>query len=135
MGTIFVARSKALSQWGYDVGLSKHIYKVGYTDEPVKDVVAAGFAGETDWTLVKKQDDVESTSEADILARLANKVKLIDPRLNPRIKDEPGIYKVVPTQVENHIMVANALAGEPEIKHIKVTPADIASYLIAGGLG
>ena len=135
MGTIFVARSKALSQWGYDVGLSKHIYKVGYTDEPVKDVVAAGFAGEADWILVKKQDGVEGVTEAEILARIANKVKLVDPKLNPRIKDEPGIFKVVPTKVENHMMVANALAGEPEIKELKIKPADIASYLIAGGLG
>jgi hypothetical protein len=135
VGTIFVARSKALSQWGYDVGLSKHIYKVGYTDEPVKNVVAAGFAGETDWLLVKKQDDVAGVTEEEILARIANKVKLVDPRLNPRIKDEPGIYKVVPTQVENHIMIAKALADEPGIKDIKVKPADIADYLITGGLG
>jgi hypothetical protein len=135
VGTIFVARSKALSQWGYDVGLSKHIYKVGYTDAPVKDVVAAGFAGVADWSLVKKQDNIEGVTEQEILARVAIKVKLVDPRLNPRIKDEPGIFKVVPTQVENYIMIAKALADEPGIKEIKVKPVDIADYLIAGGLG
>jgi hypothetical protein len=135
VGTIYVARSKALSQWGYDVGLSKHLYKVGYTEEPVKDVVAAGWAGETDWELVKKQDDVEGASEDEIIARLAGKLKMIDPRLNPRIKDANGIFKVVPAQVENHILVTKALAGEPELKELKIKPADIASYLIAGGLG
>ncbi len=135
MGTIFVARSKAISQWGYDVGLSKHIYKVGYTDQPVKDVVAAGWAGESDWVLVKKQDDVDGTSEEEILARLANKVKMIDPRLNPRIKDAAGIVKVIPTQVENYMLVGRALAGEPEIKDLKIKHPEIAAYLIAGGLG
>ena len=135
MGTIYVAHSKALSKWGYDVGLSKHIYKVGYTVDPVKDVVAAGWAGETDWVLVKKQDDVEATNEDEIIGRLAGKQKMIDPRLNPRIKDAMGIFRIVPTAVENHILVTRALADEPEIKELKIKPADIAAYLIAGALG
>ncbi len=135
MGTIYVARSKALSQWGYDVGLSKHIYKIGYTEQPVKDVVAAGWAGEKDWLLVKKQDDVEDASEEEIIARLAVKLKMIDPRLNPRIKDTMGIFKIVPSQVENHLLVARALAGEPEPKDLKIKPIDIAAYMISGGLG
>lgn len=135
MGTIFVARSKALSQWGYDVGLSKHIYKVGYTEEPIKDIIAAGWAGETDWALVKKQDGVEGANEDDIIARLAGgKAKMVDPRLNPRIKDTMGIFKVTPTQVENHLLISRALADEAQLKDIKITPADIADYLIAGGL-
>jgi len=135
VGTIFVARSKALSQWGYDVGLSKHIYKVGYTEEPVKDVVAAGWAGETDWVLVMKQDGIEGASEVEIIGRLAGKQKMIDPRLNPRIKDANGIFRVAPTAVENHILVTRALADEPEIKELKIKSADIAAYLIAGALG
>ena len=135
MGTIYVARSKALSQWGYDVGLSKNIFKVGYTEDPIKDVIAAGFAGETDWVLVKKQDDVEGASEDEIIARLAAKVKLIDPRLNPRIKDATGIFKVLPSQVENHLLISRALADEPELTDLKINPIDIAAYLIAGGRG
>ena len=135
MGTIYVARSKTLSQWGYDVGQSKHIYKVGYTEEPVKDVVAAGWAGATDWVLVKKRDDVEGHSEDEIIARLAGRAKMIDPKLNPRIKDALGIFKVVPMQVENNLLVARALAGEGELKTAKIGHAEIADYLIAGGLG
>jgi hypothetical protein len=135
VGTIYVARSKALSQWGYDVGLSKNIFKVGYTEEPIKDVIAAGFAGETDWVLVKKQDDVDGTTEDEVIARLAARVKMIDPRLNPRIKDTAGIFKVLPSQVENHLLVSRALADEPELKDLKIKPIDIAAYLIAGGLG
>ena len=135
MATIYVARSKTLSDWGYDVGLSKHIYKVGLTDEPIKEIVAAGWAGATDWLLVKKQDGVEGATEDEILERLARKQKMIEPRLYPRIRETRGMFKVVPSQVENHIMVAQALANEPEIREIKVKPADIAAYLIANGLG
>jgi hypothetical protein len=134
LATIFVARSKALSDWGFDVGLSKHLYKVGLTDVPVKDAIAAGWAGLTDWVLVKKRDDIIGTSETAIIERLARREKLIDPRLYPRIRDAPGIFKVVPGHVENHLLVSRALADEPEIAAIKVRPADIAAYLIAAGL-
>jgi len=135
VGTIYVARSKTISDWGYDVGLSKHLYKVGYTEEPVKDVVAAGWAGAADWSLVKKQDSVEGTSEDEVIARLASKAKMIDPRLYPRIKDAIGIFKIAPTQVENNLLVARAMAGEGALKTAKISHAEIADYLIAGGLG
>ena len=104
-------------------------------EEPVKDVVAAGWAGAADWVLVKKQDDVEGTSEDEIIARLATRAKMIDPRLNPRIKDAVGIFKVVPTQVENNLLVARAMAGEGALKTAKIGHNEIADYLIAGGLG
>jgi hypothetical protein len=134
LGTIFVARSKALGDWGYDVGLSKHIYKVGFTDGAVKDVVAAGWCGLTDWVLVKKQDGIEGVSEDDIVDRLARKQKMLDPKLYPRLRDVTGIFKMIPGQVENHLLVTRALAGEPELREIKIKPVDIAAYLIANGL-
>jgi hypothetical protein len=134
LATIYVARSKTLSDWGYDVGLSKNIYKVGLTDLPVKDVVAAGWAGIADWVLVQKQDDVDDVTEDEIVARLAAKLKLVDPKLYPRIRDTPGIFRIVPTQVENSILVARTMAGEPDIPNFKVKPADIATFLIANAL-
>ncbi len=134
MATIYVARSKTLSDWGYDVGLSKNIYKVGLTDEPVKDVVAAGWAGITDWVLVKKQDEVDGVTEDEIIARLAVKQKMIDPKLYPRIRDTAGIFKIVPASVENSILVARTMAGEPDIPNFKVKPTDIADFLIANAL-
>ena len=134
MGTVFVARSKALSQWGYDVGLSKHIYKVGYTDRPVKDVVAEGWAGERDWTLVKKQDDVQGTGEDEVVERLAKKLKMIEPRLYPRLKETVGIFKVTESAVQNHILVKRALAGDPEFEAVKVKAADFADFLIANAV-
>ena len=123
-----------LGDWGYDVGLSKHIYKVGYTDGSVKDVIAVGWCGLKDWALVKKQDGVEGVSEDAIVERLAKKQKMIDPKLYPRIKDVTGIFKIMPNQIENHLLVTRALAGEPEIRDLKIKPADIAAYLIANGL-
>lgn len=134
MGTIYVARSNNLSQWGYDVGLSKHLYKVGYTEDDAKAVVAAGWAGETDWTLVKKQDGVEGMSEGQIVERLARKEKMIDPSLYPRIKGTVGIYKVLPARVENHILIQKALAGQEELKDIKVKHPEFATYLITNAL-
>jgi len=134
MTTIYVARSKTLADWGFDVGLSKNIYKVGLTDEPVKDVIGAGWAGIQDWTLVKKQDDVDGVTEGEIIERLAAKVKLVDPKLYPRIRDTAGVFRVVPSQVENSILVSRTMAGEPDIPNFKVKPADIAAFLIANAL-
>jgi hypothetical protein len=134
VATLFVARSKTLSDWGYDVGLSKNIYKVGLTDEPVKDVVAAGWAGIGDWTLVKKQDGIDGETEDELIARLAMKVKTVDPKLYPKIRDTAGIFRVVPAQVENSILVARTMAGEPDIPNFKVKPVDIAAFLIANAL-
>ncbi len=134
MATIYVARSNALSQWGYDVGLSKHIYKIGLTLRPAKELVAAGWAGESDWVLVKKQDDIAVDDEQVIFDRLARKERLIEPRLYPRIRDATGLFKVAPTHVENHLLVSRALADEPELRAIKVKHADIAAYMIANGL-
>jgi hypothetical protein len=130
MGTIYVVRSANLSKWGSDVGLSKHIYKIGYTDGSAKDAAAAGWAGETDWTLVKKLDGVEGLNEDEIVDRVARKVKMIDPNLYPRVKGVRGIFKVTPTAVENHFLVARAYAGDqlqaPKIKH-----PDFGAFLIA----
>lgn len=130
MPVLYVARSAKLSQWGSDVGLSKHIYKVGCTDEPLKPLVEAGWAGETDWTIVKKQE-AEGVTEDEVLERLAKKERVIDPAYYPRIKGTPGLFKVLPAHVENHILLARTLAGEPVSRELKLKASDFAAYLIA----
>jgi len=130
MATLYVARSATLSDWGLDVGLSKHLYKIGLTDEPVKALVATGWAGLSDWSLVRKQDDVPLTSESDMLEQLGAKLKVIDPALYPKIKGMPGLFKITPTQVENHILVAKALAGTADSATLKLKPTDFAAYLM-----
>ncbi|HUB94420.1 MAG TPA: hypothetical protein VL993_00795 [Stellaceae bacterium] len=133
MATIFVARSASLGKWASDVGLGKHIYKVGVTDEPVKPLVAAGWAGETDWQLVKSQP-VDGASEAAVFEQLARKVKVVDPKYYPRIKNTSGLYKVDPVNVENHILVTRVLADTTDPATVKLKPADFAVYLIHNAL-
>lgn len=129
MAVIYVARSTALGKWASDVGLSKHVYKVGVAEGPAKPLVAAGWAGEGDWTLVK-QEEAEGLSEEEALVRLARKEKMIDPTLYPRIKGARGVFKVLPAHVESHILVSRALEGAAERIAIKLKPADFAAYLI-----
>lgn len=133
MGTIYVAKSTKLSKWGSDVGLSKNLFKIGYTEAPLKEVVAAGWAGETDWTIVKKQD-ADGLDEDGIIAHLAAKEKMIDPNYYPRLRGARGIFKVPPERVENHIVVERAMAGNETIDPGKLKPADFGTYLIHNAL-
>ncbi len=129
MAVIFVARSAALSKWASDVGLSKHIFKIGVAEEPIKDLIAEGWAGETDWALVKKEDAGELTEDA-VIERLAKRETALDPKYYPRIRDTRGLFKVNPVHVESHIIVGRALEGGAERIAVKLKPADFASYLI-----
>jgi hypothetical protein len=133
MATIYVARSSKLSKWASDVGLSKHVFKLGCTDEDPKTLATAGWAGETDWQLVKKQA-VDGLDEGDAIERVARKEKLIDPKFYPKLRGAVGVFKVMPAHVENHILVSRALAGEAERIELKLKPADFADYLIGNAV-
>src|SRR5689334_13950273 len=104
MAVIYVARSAKLAKWAADVGLSKHVFKIGVGEEPVKETIEKGWAGESDWTLLRKRE-ADGVSEADAIARLARKAKMIDPNYYPRLRGAAGVFKVVPEHVENHILV------------------------------
>jgi hypothetical protein len=129
MALIYVARSAKFSKWASDVGLSKNVFKVGVTDEPLKALVAAGWAGETDWTIVKKEP-AEELDEDAVIARLARRETMLDPKYYPRIRETRGLFKVDPHHVESHIIVGRALEGGPERVELKLKPADFAAYLI-----
>ncbi len=133
MATIFVARSAALSQWGSDVGLGKNLFKVGVCEGDPAELVAAGWAGEKDWTLVKKQADID-LSEEEAIERLAKRQKRVDPTYYPRIKGEAGLFKVVDGDVQRHIILARAMAGENERAAIRLKAADYGAYLISNAL-
>lgn len=133
MGVIYVARSVKFSKWASDVGLSKHVYKLGYSEEDPKALVEKGWGGESDWSLLRKRDS-EGLSEEEVIQRMARKEKMVDPTYYPRLKGAAGIFKVPPEHVENHILVTRAMAGDAERIELKLKPADFADYLIHNAL-
>ncbi len=129
MPVLFVARSAKLARWASDVGFGKHVYKVGVSEDDPKALAASGWAGETDWKIVRREE-VAGLSEAEALERLAQKEKPIDPNLYPKLKGAAGVFRVTAEHVENHIIVTRALAGDSERIDLKLKPADFAAYLI-----
>jgi hypothetical protein len=129
MSVIFVARSAKLSRWAADVGLGKHVFKIGVADADPKPLAAAGWAGETDWMILRRRP-VDDLAEAEAIDRLARKEKMIDPKLYPKLKGATGVFRLTPTRVENHIIVTRALAGDSDRAEVKLKPTDFADYLI-----
>jgi hypothetical protein len=129
MPSIYVARSVKTGKWASDVGLGKHVYKLGVTDDDPKQVAVAGWAGETDWSIVKSES-VEGLDEDEAIDRVAAKERMIDPNLYPKLKGARGVFRLNQAKVENHIVVSRALSGESELKVLKLKPADFAVYMI-----
>jgi hypothetical protein len=138
MPVVFVASSRDLGKWGADVGLTKHIYKLGVAEESAEDAVNAmnenATGGFSDWKLLKNET-LEGADEEALIARLAQREKMVDPGLYPKIRGARGIFKVKPDNVENHFLVKHALENEQaELKAFKATPADVGQYLITSAL-
>ena len=129
MPVLYVARSAKLARWASDVGFGKHVYKVGISEDDPKALAAAGWAGETDWKLVGREE-VAGLSEEEALQRLTRKERMIDPNLYPKLKGAAGVFRLRAEQVENHIIVSRALAGASDRVDLKLKPADFAAYLI-----
>lgn len=129
MEYLYVARSTKLARWASDVGLGRHVYKVGVSEANPKALAAAGWAGESDWTIVRTRA-VEDLGEEEALARLSRKEKMIDPNLYPKLKGAVGVFRLTAPQVENHILVTRALSGDGGRLEIKLKPVDFADYLI-----
>src|SRR2546421_1098 len=104
MPVLYVARSVKLARWASDVGLGKHVYKLGISEDDPKILAAAGWAGEADWKIVRR-DEVEGLSEGEALERLGKKERMIDPNIYPKLKGATGVYRVSAQHVENHILV------------------------------
>jgi hypothetical protein len=133
MATIYVARSKSLSDWGGDVGLSKNLYKVGVFDGTGKEAVAAlneeNVAGVADWTLLKAAEAGDVDEEAALASLVRKKQAIVDPKYYPRIKGAVGIFRIKPKDIENSLLVQKAMAGEESLS-FTLKPADIADFLI-----
>ena len=132
MGSLYVARSAKLGRWASDVGLGRHIYKIGVAEGDPKALAAEGWAAEIDWTIVRKRE--VDASEEEVLARLARREKMIDPNLYPKLRGAIGVFRLTAPQVENHLLVTRALAGDGGRVEIKLKPADFADYLIHNAL-
>ena len=137
MPVVFVARSKSLSDWGATVGISKSLFKVGVTDGTGKSAITElneeERAGLDDWRLVGSAE-VDDVDEEEALERLTKTETLVEPNYYPRIRGEPGIFRVKPDKVENAMLVEKALSGEESLD-FKVKPADFATYLIKTACG
>ena len=137
MPVIYVARSKSLSDWGASVGISKSLFKVGVANGTGKSAVAAlndvECAGLDDWRLVGSED-VDDLEEDAALERLAMTDTVVEPNYYPRIRGEPGIFRVKPETIENSLLVEKALSGEGSLD-FNVKPGDFATYLIKNARG
>lgn len=133
MPVLFVARSVKLGRWGSDVGVGKHVYKVGLAERDPKALAATGWAGESDWKIVKSRE-IEGLTEEEAIERLAKKERMLDPNLYPKLKGATGVFRLRAEQVENHILVTRALAGDSDRLDLKLKPADFAEYLIHNAL-
>jgi hypothetical protein len=133
MAVIYVARSKILSEWGGDVGLSKNLYKVGVFDGTGKEAVEAlneeQVAGVDDWALLKAADAGELDEEAALASLTRKKQAIVDPKYYPRIRGAAGIFRIKPKDIENSMLVEKAMAGEESL-NFTLKPADIANFLI-----
>jgi hypothetical protein len=133
MSVIFVARSAKLARWASDVGLGKLVFKIGVADGDPKPRAAAGWAGETDWVILRRRL-IEDVAEDEVIERLGRREKMIDPKLYPKLKGAVGVFRLTQAQVENQIIVTRALAGDSDRAEIKLKPADFADYLIDNAL-
>jgi hypothetical protein len=135
MAVIFVARSAALTKWASDVGQGKHTYKLAVADDEaaMKAAIAAGWGGETDWKLIHSQE-VDGVTEEEALARLTRREKTIDPIYYPRLKGAVGVFRLSLTNVQNSLLVAQAMDPDQPLTDVKVKPKDIADYLIRNAL-
>ena len=137
MAVVYAAFSKTLAEWGAEVGLTKHIYKLGVSADPAAAAVEAlnnaQHAGAGDWKLLSKRE-LGGADESALIERLARKEKLVDPNFYPRLQGATGIFKVKTANVENHMMVKVALEGGDAGK-VKMKPADIGAYLIRNAAG
>lgn len=132
MSVIFVARSANFSKWAADVGLGKHVVKIGVAADKAaaKAAADAGWAGETDWrlTAVEEAGDID---EAAALAGVERKEKLVDPSYYPRLKGASGVVRLNITHVQNAMLISQAMeSADQPLAAAKATPKDIADYLI-----
>ena len=139
MPAVYVAISPAQQEWGSDVGISQHLYKVGVADGDDEAAAKAAvdalneskYAGQSDWQMVFFKD-LPAENEEAFITKLAERQTMINPTYYPKLKGARGIFKVNVKNVEASILVQNALAGKaPKVPKLK--PKDIAAHILTSG--
>ena len=132
MPSIYIAFSPAMQEWGSDVGVSKLLYKAGFTDEEPKATVdelnVEGYAGQKDWQLAGSRA-ADGLDEAGFLERLADRQKTIDPLYYPKIKGAKDIVKLEQRKVEANFVIKRAMEGGAS-KIPKLKPLDMADFIL-----
>jgi len=137
MPAAYVALSPAQQEWGEGVGISKYLYKVGLAEGDGKAAATAAvealneskYAGQSDWQLAGTLD-VDDADEEALIAKMADRQKMIDPNYYPKLKGARGIFKVNIRNVEAHHVIKLTMEGKSS-KVPKLKPADIAAYLLS----
>ncbi|HVO16152.1 MAG TPA: hypothetical protein VMV26_13110 [Alphaproteobacteria bacterium] len=140
MTIIYVAVSKETQRWASDVGLTKHVYKLGFAEGADKKAAeaaiaalnASNHAGAADWKLIKFQP-VESVDEDAAYQRLAKRARMADPGYYPHLKGARGVFKIKPADVEAQMLVRRAM-NDPDAKPAKSKALDVAEFLIRNAL-
>lgn len=137
MPNVYIAMSETMQEWGNDAGISKHLYKIGCTDETPEEAVEGlngdSYAGQSDWILVAARAVDEVNPEA-LMARVGERQKLIDPLYYPRIKGAKDIVRVDQRKVEANIVIKRTMEGR-DSKVPKVKPKDMAAFILDSALG
>lgn len=132
MTTLYIAQSPIMQDWGADVGISKHLYRVGVTEDAAKDAVAElnaeGYAGHKDWELIGERT-VDAVDAAGLAVRLGERQKVIDPLYYPKLRGAKDIVKLDPRKVEANVVIKRTMAGH-DSKVPKLKPADMAAYIM-----
>ncbi len=132
MSSLYVAYSPAMQEWGSDVGVSKLLYKVGFTDDDpaaaIKELTAEGYGGQNDWILAGAKE-VEGLDQTAALTRLGERQKVLDPLYYPKIKGAKDIVKLDPRRVEASLVIKRTMEGR-DSKVPKLKPIDMADYII-----
>ena len=130
MTQAFVATSKTVSEWAADVGLTKHVYRIGVADDVAAAIDALNtdqVVGAADWTLLASA--ATTLDKESLLTKLGAKETRLDPLYYPRLRGDDALVKVKPANVANHLLVQAALAGK-EMKVPKVKEKDFGAYLL-----
>lgn len=137
MPSVYIAMSEAMQEWGSDAGISKHLYKVGFTDEApedaVKELVETGYAGQKDWVLVGARE-TGTIDEVALMSRIGERMKIVDPLYYPKIKGAKDIVRMDQRKVEANIVIKLTMEGRAS-KVPKLKPKDMAGFILDAALG